>query len=88
MCFELRLDSTAAAAAGGFDLFTTALSVSPHKDAAVINELGEAAADKHSATFLYSNFKKRDGYRRSVELSGQLGIYRQRYCGYEFSMRK
>jgi predicted adenine nucleotide alpha hydrolase (AANH) superfamily ATPase len=88
-CFELRLDSAAAvAAAGGFDLFTTTLSVSPHKDAAAINELGAAAADKHSTLFLYSNFKKRDGYRRSVELSGRLGIYRQRYCGCEFSMRE
>jgi len=81
-CFELRLGETAKRAkTGGFDYFTTTLSVSPHKDAALLNDLGGRLALKHGITYLYSNFKKHDGYKRSVELSKQYGLYRQSYCG-------
>jgi predicted adenine nucleotide alpha hydrolase (AANH) superfamily ATPase len=87
-CFELRLDSAAARAAElRCDRFTTTLSVSPHKDARVINELGEAASRKYGVEFMYSDFKKRGGYQRSVELSKKYGVYRQRYCGCEYSLR-
>ena len=82
VCFELRLAETARyAKAGGFDFFTTTLSVSPHKDAALINDLGGKLAEAHGIKFLHSNFKKQDGYKRSVELSKQYGLYRQTYCG-------
>jgi predicted adenine nucleotide alpha hydrolase (AANH) superfamily ATPase len=87
-CFELRLEATAARAARlRFDSFTTTLSVSPHKDARAINELGEAVSRKYGVEFLRSDFKKRGGYQRSVELSKKHGIYRQRYCGCEYSLR-
>jgi predicted adenine nucleotide alpha hydrolase (AANH) superfamily ATPase len=88
-CFALRLRATARlAVARGYDAFTTTLSVSPHKDAGVINELGDALAPEYGVKYLRSDFKKRGGYQRSVELSRRLGVYRQRYCGCEFSVRK
>ncbi|MDR1588711.1 MAG: epoxyqueuosine reductase QueH [Oscillospiraceae bacterium] len=87
-CFELRLEATAARASElRCDAFTTTLSVSPHKDARAINEAGAAASRKYGVEFLHSDFKKRGGYLRSVELSKKNNIYRQRYCGCEFSMR-
>lgn len=88
-CFRLRQEETARIAAEkGFDYFCTTLSVSRHKDAVLINALGEAAAAKHGAVWLPSDFKKKDGENRSVELSEQLGIYRQVYCGCEFSLER
>ena len=82
VCFKLRLEETARLAkAGGYDYFTTTLSVSPHKDAELLNEIGLGLADSYGVSFLVSDFKKRDGFKRSVELSKQYGIYRQSYCG-------
>lgn len=86
-CFKLRLNKTAELAdSGGYDLFTTTLTLSPLKNARLINETGESAA-RGNAKWLYSDFKKRDGYKRSLELSKQYGLYRQNYCGCEFSRR-
>ncbi|MDD6284557.1 MAG: epoxyqueuosine reductase QueH [Firmicutes bacterium] len=85
-CFRLRLERTASAAAeGGYDFFTTTLTVSPHKNAALINELGAEIAARHAVRFLPSDFKKREGYKRSIVLSREYGLYRQQYCGCLFS---
>ena len=88
-CFKLRLEKCAKLAAEkGFDYFCTTISVSRHKDAVLINALGEAAAKDFGAKWLPSDFKKKDGENRSVELSEGLGIYRQVYCGCEFSLER
>lgn len=88
VCFQMRLERTAEwAARNGYELFTTVLTVSPHKDAGLINRLGHEAASVHGVSFLEGNFKKKDGFRRSVELSREYGLYRQNYCGCLFSMR-
>ena len=82
ICFALRLDATARAAKeNGFDCFTTTLSVSPHKNADVINAVGTRAGETHSVDFICANFKKKDGYLQSVRLSKQFNLYRQNYCG-------
>ena len=70
----------------GFDYFTTTLSVSPHKNSAMLNEIGEKLEEEIGVKFLYSDFKKREGYKRSIELSKQFELYRQEYCGCEFSI--
>ncbi|MCL2828987.1 MAG: epoxyqueuosine reductase QueH [Oscillospiraceae bacterium] len=81
-CFTLRLEETARfARRGNYTHFTTTLSVSPHKDAVLLNEIGAALGEKYGVSYLHGDFKKRDGYRRSVELARELGLYRQRYCG-------
>ena len=81
-CFTLRLGRTAEAAkAGGFDFFATTLTVSPYKNAQVINPMGAALGENAGVAWLPSDFKKRDGYRRSLELSREYGLYRQAYCG-------
>jgi predicted adenine nucleotide alpha hydrolase (AANH) superfamily ATPase len=81
-CFELRLTETAKLAkAGGYDCFTTTLSVSPHKNAELLNKIGSRLAGEYGVEYLYSDFKKCDGYKRSIELSRQFGLYRQSYCG-------
>lgn len=88
-CFRLRLEECAKLASElGYDFFCTTLSVSRHKDAVLINALGEAAAKKYNARWLPSDFKKKDGENRSVELSEYYGIYRQIYCGCEFSLQR
>ena len=85
-CFELRLDRTAQRAAeGGFDYFATTLTISPMKNAQLINEIGNAAAEKYSVKWLPSDFKKKGGYKRSIELSRIYNLYRQNYCGCVFS---
>lgn len=85
-CFELRLFKTAARAKElGFDMFTTTLSVSPHKNAEAINTLCEAAAAQFDVSYLYADFKKKDGYKRSIELSRLYDLYRQDYCGCRYS---
>lgn len=85
-CFEMRLEKTAKIAAeSGFEFFTTVLTVSPHKDANRINRIGNAAGQKWGTPFLEANFKKKDGFKRSLELSKQYGLYRQDYCGCIFS---
>ncbi len=89
VCFALRLNKTAeAAAAGGYDFFTTTLTISPLKDAERLNRIGEAAGKRFGVRFLPSDFKKKDGYKRSIELSKQYGLYRQNYCGCEFSRQE
>ena len=82
MCFRLRLEETARRAAeGGFDFFGTTLTVSPHKNAPLLNRIGEELARDYGVRWLPSDFKKRNGYLRSIQLSKQYGIYRQEYCG-------
>ena len=81
-CFELRLEETARhAASSGYDYYATTLSVSPHKDAKRLNGIGAMMGEKYGSIYLISDFKKRDGYKRSVELSKRYGLYRQSYCG-------
>lgn len=85
-CYSLRLEKTAQIAkAQSFDFFTTTLSVSPLKDAHRINTIGNALEKKYAVRWLVSDFKKKDGYRQSVELSKKYGMYRQNYCGCSFS---
>lgn len=85
-CFQLRLSRTARLAAeNGFGYFCTTLTVSPHKDARRINALGEALGEEYGVRWLPSDFKKRDGYKRSIELAAEHGLYRQDYCGCLFS---
>ena len=82
VCFRLRLEETARqAAAGGYDWFGTTLTVSPHKNAPLLNAIGEALASEYGVKWLPSDFKKRNGYLRSIQLSKQYGLYRQEYCG-------
>lgn len=88
-CFELRLRETAARAKeAGADYFTTTLTISPLKNAAKINEIGERLSGEYGVPFLPSDFKKKNGYKRSVELSAEYGLYRQDYCGCIFSKRE
>lgn len=85
-CYRLRLEETAKAAkVGGFDYFTTTLSISPHKNAQVLNELGKELSEGYGVPYLYSDFKKKNGYRRSCELSLEYQLYRQDYCGCPYS---
>lgn len=87
-CYELRMREAAGyAAEHGFDYYTTTLSISPYKRADWINEIGERLAQEYGVVHLPSDFKKKDGYKRSVELSEQYGLYRQDYCGCIWSMR-
>lgn len=88
-CFRLRLFETAKRAREeGFDYFTTTLTLSPLKDAERLNRLGEEAASEFHVPFLHSDFKKKNGYQRSLELSREYGLYRQNYCGCVFSRRE
>lgn len=85
-CFILRMKKTAQLAAeNGFDFFTTTLSVSPHKNAPLLNKIGEELSREFSVDFLYADFKKKEGYKRSIELSKKYELYRQDYCGCRFS---
>jgi Uncharacterized protein conserved in bacteria len=87
-CYELRLrESAKRAKAGGFDYFTTTLSISPMKNAKKLNELGMKIGEEYQIVHLPSDFKKKGGYQRSVVLSNLYGLYRQDYCGCEFSIR-
>ena len=86
VCFRLRLERTAREAkARGFDYFATTLTVSPLKNARLINEIGFAVAEEVGVPYLPSDFKKRGGYLHSVRLSEEYGLYRQDYCGCAFS---
>lgn len=85
-CFQLRLEHTAALAkADGIRLLGTTLTISPHKNAPLINEIGKAAAEKAGIEWLPGDFKKRNGYKRSIELSREYELYRQNYCGCIYS---
>lgn len=87
-CYALRLEETAKLAKEGkFDYFTTTLTISPLKNAEKLNEIGNKLADKYGVAYLPSDFKKKNGYKRSIELSKEYGLYRQDYCGCEFSQR-
>lgn len=86
-CFYLRLEETAKyAKENNYDIFTTTLSVSPYKNAKLLNEIGNELQQKYDIEYLVSDFKKKDGYLRSIQLSKQYEIYRQHYCGCEFSI--
>ena len=85
-CFDLRLRKTAELAqAGGYDYFATTLTISPLKNAAKINEIGQAISGEYAISWLPSDFKKKNGYKRSIELSAEYELYRQNYCGCAFS---
>lgn len=87
ICFKLRLERTARAAKeGGFDYFCTTLTLSPLKDSAAINAIGVELAEKYGVSWLYSDFKKQNGYLRSLQLSKEHSLYRQNYCGCVFSL--
>ena len=89
ICFRLRLQKAAEAAKeGSFDFFTTTLTVSPLKNAPLLNQIGEEMAAKYGVRWLPSDFKKKEGYKRSITLSHQYGLYRQDYCGCAFSKRE
>lgn len=88
LCYELRMEKTAhLAKEKKFDFFGTTLTVSPHKPSKIINEIGIKLEQKHNIRFLLSDFKKEDGYKRSIELSKEYELYRQDYCGCLYSRR-
>jgi len=89
ICYRLRVEEAAKIAKeGGFDYFTTTLTISPLKNAAKLNEIGQEVAAKYGVFFLPSDFKKRGGYQRSITLSKEYGLYRQDYCGCVYSKRQ
>ncbi len=88
-CFKIRLEETAKYATdNGFEGFTTVLTISPHKNSKIINEIGKELEKKHKVIFLEENFKKNDGFKKSVELSRQHKMYRQTYCGCTYSLKR
>ena len=85
-CFYLRLKQTAQYAKSyNYDYFSTTLSISPHKDAQLLNKLGEKISSIYNVNYLFSDFKKKNGYKRSIELSNEYDLYRQNYCGCIYS---
>lgn len=88
-CYELRLRETAwMAQKGGFDYFTTTLSISPLKNAEKLNQIGARLSEEYGVPYLFSDFKKKNGYQRSIALSKEYGLYRQNYCGCVFSKQE
>ena len=88
-CYELRLWETAKEAKQrGFDYFTTTLSISPYKNAAWLNEIGEKMQEEYQTDYLYADFKKKNGYKRSIELSEEYHLYRQDFCGCKYSKKE
>ena len=86
LCYELRLRRTAELARElGFSYFTTTLSISPYKDAEKLNAIGRKLSEEYEVSYLYSDFKKKDRYKRSIALSREYGLYRQEFCGCPFS---
>ncbi len=86
VCYELRLREAAKIAKeNNFDYFTTTLSISPLKNAQKLNEIGKSLSDEYGISYLYSDFKKKNGYKRSIELSKEYNLYRQNFCGCVFS---
>ena len=89
ICFNLRLEKTAEIGQSkNFDYFCTTLTVSAYKDAKLINEIGKNLEKKYRIKWLYSDFKKNDGYKKSIELSKKFNLYRQDFCGCKYSKRK
>ncbi len=87
-CYELRLRKTAEyAKEHDFEYITTTLTISPHKNSDKINEIGVNVAEEYELKYLLSDFKKNDGFKRSIELSKEYDLYRQSFCGCEFSKR-
>lgn len=87
-CFRLRLEKTARQAReDAYDYFCTTLSISPHKDAGLLMQLGEELGSRYGVTYLPSDFKKKNGYKRSIELSREYQLYRQDYCGCIYSAK-
>lgn len=88
-CYALRLERTAQRAQEkGFDYFSTTLSISPYKNSDKINEIGFSYQNEYQVNFLFSNFKKNDGYKKSITLSKKLDLYRQNYCGCYYSLQE
>ena len=88
-CYKFRLEKTAIKAKDlGFDYFTSTLSIAPHKNSSLINEIGFDLESKFNIKYLYSDFKKEEGYKRSIELSKEYGLYRQDYCGCVYSLKE
>lgn len=89
ICYQMRLEKTAIIAKeNNYDYFCTTLSVSPYKNSELINAIGKELEEKHNVKWLYSDFKKKDGYKKSIELSKKYNLYRQDYCGCTFSKPK
>ena len=89
LCFRQRLEYTARLCKdGGYDLFATTLTISPLKNAELLNRIGEQLAKEYGVGYLCSDFKKKEGYKRSIELSRQYDLYRQNYCGCVFSQKE
>lgn len=89
ICFNLRLEKTAKIAKiNNYDYFCSTLTVSPYKNSHLINQIGEDLSKKYDIKWLYSDFKKADGYKKSIELSKKYNLYRQDYCGCIYSKRK
>jgi len=87
ICFKMRMDRTAQKSKElGFEIFATTLTISPHKDTALINRMGKEAAEKYGVKYLESNFKKQDGFKKSIVLSKEHDLYRQDYCGCSYSL--
>lgn len=88
-CFYLRLEKTAKLAQKhNFDYFTTTLSVSPYKNSQKLNKIGKILSEKYNVEYLYSDFKKKEGYKRSNELAKKYDLYRQNYCGCKYSLNE
>lgn len=88
-CYQLRLSTTAQlASTSNYDYFTTTLTVSPYKNANKINEIGKTLEKKYNIKYLYSDFKKRNGYKESIKLSEKYNLYRQQYCGCQFTPKE
>jgi predicted adenine nucleotide alpha hydrolase (AANH) superfamily ATPase len=86
ICYEIRLNKTGEnARANGFEGFTTTLSISPYKDSDKLNNIGEHAAERYGVSYYRANFKKKNGYKKSIEKSKCAGLYRQDYCGCTYS---
>lgn len=89
ICYKLRLEETAKQAKqNGFEFFSTTLSVSPYKDSEALNDIGKELSEKYDINYLFSDFKKENGYKNSIELSKEYGLYRQDYCGCVFSLKE
>ena len=89
ICFTLRLEKTAKIAKeNNFDYFCSTLTVSPHKNAKIINEIGKNLENTYKITWLYSDFKKNEGFKQSIELSKKYELYRQDYCGCIYSKKE
>jgi predicted adenine nucleotide alpha hydrolase (AANH) superfamily ATPase len=88
-CFKIRLEKTALfAKKNGFDIFTTTLTISPHKNQQTINAIGNEISQKFDISFFIADFKKQDGFKKTMQLAKELKIYRQNYCGCLYSIRK